>query len=70
MLPVKKRYVLDEDQRPIAVQIAIEDFEKLEDLIENYGLAQLINENQGEERLQKSAALEYYRSLKREDVDS
>lgn len=70
MLPVKKHYVLDEEQRPIAVQIAIEDFEKLEDLLENYGLAQLIDENQGEEQLDKTEALAYYRCLKDIHVDS
>ena len=35
MLEMHKNIVLDESQRPIAVQIPIEEFERLEELIEN-----------------------------------
>jgi hypothetical protein len=38
MLPIPKTYVLDENQQPIAVQISIEDFRRLEEIIEEYGL--------------------------------
>lgn len=41
MLEIHKNIVLDESQRPIAVQIPIEEFERLEEVIENYGLAKL-----------------------------
>jgi hypothetical protein len=64
MLPVQKHYVLDENHRPVAIQIAIEDFERIEELIEDFGLAQLMEESEESDRLSKSEALEYYRSLK------
>lgn len=46
MLPIRKQYVVDENQQPmvydrpevIAVQISIEDFQRLEAMIEEYGL--------------------------------
>jgi RelB Antitoxin alpha helical domain len=44
MCPLQKTYVLDENQEPIAVQISIADFQRLEAIIEDYGLATLIDE--------------------------
>jgi hypothetical protein len=66
MLEIRKYYVLDENQKPIAVQIPITEFERLEEVLENYGLAQLMDETRDEERLSGKAAFEYYRSLKNE----
>lgn len=62
MLEIHKYYVLDENQIPIAVQIPLAEFERLEEAIENYGLAQLINEVQDEERLTGEDAYNYYMS--------
>ncbi len=64
MLEIHKYYVLDENQIPIAVQIPLSEFERLEEVIEDHGLAQLINEVQDEERLTGEDAYNYYRSLK------
>jgi PHD/YefM family antitoxin component YafN of YafNO toxin-antitoxin module len=44
MCPLQKIYVLDENQEPIAVQISIADFQRLEAIIEDYGLATLMDE--------------------------
>src|SRR5512139_3146623 len=35
MLEIHKKIVLDEDQRPFAVQIPIKEFERLEEVLEN-----------------------------------
>ena len=64
MLEIHKHYVLDENQNPIAVQIPLPEFERIEEVIENYGLAQLIDEVQDEERLTGENADNYYRALK------
>ena len=64
MLEIHKHYVLDENQNPIAVQISLPEFERLEEVIENYGLAQLIDEAQDEERLIGENAYNHYRALK------
>ena len=64
MLKIHKNVVLDENQKPIAIQIPIEDFERLEEIIENYGLAKLMDEVKDDERLSIEEAKSYYQSLK------
>jgi len=64
MLKLHKNFVLDENQRPIAVQIPIEEFERLEEAIENYGLAKLIDEVSDDEQLSVNEAKNLYRSLR------
>jgi len=64
MLKIRKNVVLDENQKPTAIQIPIEDFERLEEIIENYGLAKLMNEVKNDERLSIEEAKNYYQSLK------
>ena len=64
MLELHKNIVLDENQKPIAVQIPIEEFERLEEVIENYGLAKLIDEVADDEQLSVHEAKSLYRSLK------
>lgn len=64
MLDIHKNIVLDENQQPIAVQIPIAEFEKIEEILEDYGLAKLIKESENEERLSKGVALNYYRYFK------
>jgi PHD/YefM family antitoxin component YafN of YafNO toxin-antitoxin module len=69
MLNLHKNLVLDENQRPIAVQIPIEEFERLEEALENYGLAKLIDEVSEDEQLSLNEAKTLYRSLK-DNVES
>jgi len=51
MLDLKKTYVVDEQNRRIAVQIDIETFERIEEALENYGLTQVAKANPREETL-------------------
>jgi rubrerythrin len=69
MMEIHKSIVLDEDQKPIAVQIPIEEFERLEEVIENYGLAKLIDEISDDEKLSVQEAKTLYRSMK-QNVES
>ncbi|MCL1468332.1 hypothetical protein [Argonema galeatum] len=64
MLEIHKNIVFDDNQQPIAVQIPIAEFEKIEEILEDYGLAKLIAEAENEERLSKEEALQYYQLLK------
>ncbi|MBF2016615.1 MAG: hypothetical protein IGS23_15730 [Rivularia sp. T60_A2020_040] len=48
MLEIHKNYVIDENQQPIAVQIPITEFEKIEEILEDYVLEKLMKEVQGE----------------------
>ncbi|NJL39740.1 MAG: hypothetical protein HC833_08090 [Leptolyngbyaceae cyanobacterium RM1_406_9] len=70
MLKLHKDYILDENQQPIAVRIPIAEFEQIEEILENYGLAALIEEPEGRERISKTEAQQYYQLLKDEYVDS
>jgi hypothetical protein len=65
MLEIHKKIVLDENQKPIAVQIPIEQFERMEEVIENYGLAKLINEVSDDDQLTVQEAKSLYRTLKK-----
>ena len=64
MLKIHKNIVVDESQKPIAVQIPIEDFERIEEVIENYGLSILMDEVKDDEGLSIDDARKYYKSLK------
>ena len=63
MLKIKKIYVTDENKRPIAVQVDIRTFEKIEQLLEDYAMGQLINENDPDDNLELDEAENYYREL-------
>jgi len=66
MLNINKYYLYDESHKPIAVQIPVADFERLEEIIENYGLSRLMDETSTEERLTGESAIKYYESVKNE----
>ncbi|AFZ14191.1 hypothetical protein Cri9333_3362 [Crinalium epipsammum PCC 9333] len=70
MLEIHKYYVFDENQQPIAVQISISEFTQIEEILENYGLVKLMESAEDNERLSKTQALQYYRSLKGKNVDN
>lgn len=69
MPEIRKNYVTDENQNPIAVQIPIEEFQKIEEILENFGLMQLMNETESEESLSEEDALLYYQSLDKNVAD-
>lgn len=64
MVEIHKKVVLDENQKPFAVQIPIEEFERLEEILENYGLSKLMDEVENDERLSIENAKAYYQTLK------
>ncbi|MFM5890536.1 MAG: hypothetical protein ACKPFD_12730 [Dolichospermum sp.] len=70
MLQINKNYVLDQNQKPIAVQIPITEFEQIEEILENYGLAKLMEEVETDEILSKSEAIKYLKLLKNNNMES
>ena len=70
MLEINKSYVLDKDQKPIAVQIPIAEFEKIEEILEDYGLAKMIEEVENDPTLSKEEALKYLASINTNNVES
>ena len=70
MLEINKNYVLDTNQKTIAVQIPIAEFEKIEEILEDYGLRKLIEEVENDETLSKVEALKYLASIKNNNVEN
>ena len=69
MLEIPKQYVLDEQQHTIAVQIPIAVYNQIEEILEDFGLAKLMEEVADEELLSGSEAYSYYQSLKIKNVE-
>jgi hypothetical protein len=65
MEELKKSYIVDEQNRKVAVQLDIETFNKIEEVLENFALARLMEENGDEDVLELNEALAYYRSLEK-----
>ncbi len=63
MLEINKSYVLDKDKKPIAVQIPIAEFEKIEEILEDYGLGKLIEEVENDQILDKEKTWQYCRYI-------
>jgi hypothetical protein len=63
MLNIRKTYLTDENKNPIAVQIDLKTFEQIEQLLEDYALGQLIEQNDPADNLSIQEAKEYYRKM-------
>jgi hypothetical protein len=68
-MELHKNIVFDENQQPVAVQIPIAEFQRLEEVIENYGLSKLMDDVSDDEQLSIQEAKAFCRSLKK-DVES
>jgi hypothetical protein len=68
MLPIPKQYVLDEEQNPLAVQIPIAIYNQIEEILEDFGLAKLMEEVENDEQLSGDIAYSCYQSLKSQNV--
>lgn len=69
MLELHKSTLLDENQNPVAVQIPFDELKRIEEVIENYGLAKLMDEVGDDEQLSVQEAKHFYGSLK-QDVET
>ena len=68
MLPIPKKYVLDEEQKPLAVKIPIAVYNQIEEILEDFGLAKLMEEVENDEQLSGDIAYSFYQSLKEQNV--
>lgn len=62
MLEIKKTYINDSKKRPVAVQVDIQTFEKMEQLLEDFAPGKFIGENDSEDVLTVAEAKAYYES--------
>jgi len=64
MLSIKKEYIVTGDNKKRAVLIDIGTFEKIEEILESYGLSKFMKEVEDEEVLSLNDAKSYYETLK------
>jgi hypothetical protein len=65
MLNIKKEYVVTDDKQAKAVLIDIKTFERIEEILEDFGLAQYMEEVENDEALGIEEAKAHYETLKR-----
>ena len=65
MKTIKKKYIVDEQEKKVAVQIDIDDFNKIERILEDYALGQLIEENDPDEAMDLNTAKKRYAGMKK-----
>jgi len=65
MESINKRYIVDEQNKKIAVQIPIDTFEKIEEILENFALVQLMKQNENEDVFGVREAKTYYDQLEK-----
>ena len=65
MLDLKPQYIVSDENEPVSVILDIQTFRKIEAVIEDYGLAQFMDEGDGDELLSLSEARDYYINLKK-----
>jgi hypothetical protein len=65
-MEIECKYIVDERNRKVAVQLDIKTFERIEELLENYGFVQLMQEAQEDsELLDLNQAKTYYQTLEK-----
>lgn len=64
-LKIKKHYVVNERNEPVAVQLDLETFQKIERLLEDYALGESIEAVEDEPSLDLTAAEDRYAPLKK-----
>ncbi len=62
-MELNKRFIVDENNCKVAVQIDIETFNKIEEVIENYALYKLMNKNDEDPSFNLEDAKLYYQRL-------
>ncbi len=63
MEEIEKKYIVDNENKKVAVQIDIDTFEQIENILEDHGLFKLIQEDNKKEYLNLNEAKEFYKGL-------
>jgi len=62
-MKLERRYIVDENNHKVAVQIDIEVFEQIENVLENHALYQFMQASDDEEELNLKDAVAHYETL-------
>jgi PHD/YefM family antitoxin component YafN of YafNO toxin-antitoxin module len=65
VLKIRKQYVITGDNKRKAVLIDIETFERIEEILESYGLGKYMEEAEQEDALSLNEAKAYYEALEK-----
>jgi hypothetical protein len=57
VLEIKKKYIVDENNKKLAVEIDIDTYNRIEEFIEDYGLGLAIKEALNEDHFNRDEAL-------------
>lgn len=63
MLEIPHQSITSSDGKPIGVILDINTFQKIESIIENYGLAHFMNEGEDDELIDRENAIKLYQSI-------
>jgi len=63
MLDIRKRYIVDENNNKLAVEIDYRTYLRIEEILEDHALYQLILEGEDSESLSLPEAKKYYQQL-------
>jgi hypothetical protein len=62
MFDIRHQSITSEDGKPVGVILDIDTFQRIETIIEDYGLAHLMSEAEDDEELGREDALKFYKS--------
>jgi PHD/YefM family antitoxin component YafN of YafNO toxin-antitoxin module len=65
MLAIKKEFIITENNKKKAVLIDLETFNKMEELIEDYGLGKFMDEVKNERNITLKDAKKKYQAMKK-----
>ncbi|SFV62191.1 hypothetical protein MNB_SM-5-863 [hydrothermal vent metagenome] len=65
-MQLQPNYIVDNNNHKIAVQLDIQTYEKITDVLEDYALFKFMDENKDDERLSLKDAKALYTSLKKD----
>lgn len=65
MIEFNEKYIVNRKQEKIAVQLDIQTFKKIEDVLEDYALGQYMSDIQDEEKFILEEAKAHYGKLKK-----
>ncbi len=71
MQPIPRTYLVDEQNRPVAVQLDVATFEHIEQLLEDYALGTLLDtpiDPEDAERLTATQARAFYQQLPKSEA--
>ena len=63
MLDLKEKYIVNKQQKQVAVQLDIKTFKRIEEVLEDYALAQYMKETKNDEKLNIDEAKAFYKKL-------